>query len=142
MSRGRIADNGTPAHAAKIGPQLFSSVVEFLLSPGAQFMWTLSPKSYKTAFAAIFATLVGIGIASYVMSDRFATSEESVIHTHEVIFELKSASADLIEAEDARRGFVMIGDRTLLIDYDEAVHNLPQRLNRLEILTVDNLRQQ
>ena len=105
-------------------------------------MWTLSPKSYKTAFAAIFATLVGIGIASYVMSDRFATSEESVIHTHEVIFELKSASADLIEAEDARRGFVMIGDRTLLIDYDEAVHNLPQRLKRLEILTVDNLGQQ
>jgi CHASE3 domain sensor protein len=95
-------------------------------------MWTLSPKSYKTAFAVVFAILVGIGIASYVMSDRFATSEELVIHTHEVISELKSASADLIEAEDARRGFVMIGDRTLLIDYDDAVQSLPPHLKRLQ----------
>jgi PAS domain S-box-containing protein len=105
-------------------------------------MWTLSPKSYKTAFAVVFAILVGIGIASYVMSDRFATSEESVIHTHEVISELKSASVDLIEAEDARRGFVMTGDRTLLIDYDDTVQNLPQHLERLKALTADNPKQQ
>ena len=39
-------------------------------------MWTVSPKSYKAAFAVVFAILVGIGIASYVMSDRFAISEE------------------------------------------------------------------
>ncbi len=105
-------------------------------------MWTLSPKSYKTAFAVLFTVLVGIGIASYVMSDRFATSEELVIHTHEVISELKSASADLIDAEDACRGFVMIGDTTLLIDYDDAVHRFPQHFTRLQAQTADNPRQQ
>jgi len=105
-------------------------------------MWTLSPKSYKSAFAVLFAVLVGIGIASYVMSDRFASSEELVIHTHEVISELKSASADLIEAEDARRGFVMIGDRTLLIDYDDAVQSLPEHLKRLQALTADTPKQE
>ncbi len=109
---------------------------------GAQFMWTLSPKSYRAAFAFVFAILVGIGIASYVMSDRFASSEELVIHTQGVISELKSVSADLIDAEDARRGFVMTGDRTLLIDYDDAVRSLPQGCKRLQALTVDNPKQQ
>jgi PAS domain S-box-containing protein len=105
-------------------------------------MWTLSPKSYKTAFAVLFAILVGIGITSYVMSDRFATSEELVIHTHEVISELKSLSGNLTAAQDARRGFVITGDPTLLIDYDEAVQGLPDHLKRLQVLTADNSAQQ
>ena len=105
-------------------------------------MWTLPPKSYKTAFAVVFAILVGIGIASFVMSDRFATSEELVIHTHEVISELKSVSADLSEAENARSGFILIGDGTLLVDYDVALQTLPQRLTRLQAMTADNPQQQ
>jgi PAS domain S-box-containing protein len=108
----------------------------------AQLMWTLSPKSYKAAFAVVFAILVGIGITSYVMSDRFANSEESVIHTHEVISELKSVSAELSEAESARRGFVLIGDRTLLIEFDVALETLPGRLKRLQSMMVDNPPQQ
>ncbi len=105
-------------------------------------MWTLSPKSYKTAFAIVLAILVGIGITSYLMSDRFATSEESVIHTHEVISELKSLSGNLTRAQDARRGFVITGDRTLLIDYDEAIQELPKYLKRLQALMADNSTQQ
>ncbi len=105
-------------------------------------MWTLSPKSYKSAFAVLFAILVGIGITSYVMSDRFATSEELVIHTHEVIFELKSLSGNLTAAQNARRGFVITGDPTLLIDYDEAIQGLPDNLKRLQVLTADNSLQQ
>jgi PAS domain S-box-containing protein len=105
-------------------------------------MPTLSPKSYKAAFAVVFAVLVGIGIASYVMSDRFANSEEAVIHTHEVISELKSVAADLSAADSARRGYALIGDATLLIDYDVAKATLPGRLTHLQSLTVDNPEQQ
>ena len=101
-------------------------------------MWTLSPKSYKRAFAVLFAILVGIGITSYVMSDRFATSEELVIHTHEVISELNGLSGNLIAAENARRGFVITGDPTLIIDFDEAIQRLPNYLKRLQVLTADN----
>jgi len=105
-------------------------------------MRTLSPKSYKAAFAVVFAILVGIGIASYVMSDRFANSEEAVIHTQEVISELKSVAEDLSEAESARRGYALIGDPTLLIEYDVAKETLPGRLRHLQALTVDNPEQQ
>jgi len=102
-------------------------------------MWTLSPKSYKAAFAVVFAVLVGIGIASYVMSDRFANSEEAVIHTHEVISELTSISAELSEAESSRRGFALIGDRTLLIEFDVALETLPGRLKQVQSLTEPKL---
>ena len=105
-------------------------------------MWTLSPKSYKPAFAVVFAILVGIGITSFVMSDSFATSEEWVIHTHEVISELKSVSADFSEAEDARRGFLLTRDETLLVDFDVALQTLPRRLKHLQVMTSDNPRQQ
>ena len=105
-------------------------------------MWTLPPKSYKPAFAVVFAILVGIGITSFVMSDSFANGEECVIHTHEVISELKSVSADLSEAENARRGFLLMGDGTQLVDFDVALQTLPQRLKHLQVMTTDNPRQQ
>ncbi len=105
-------------------------------------MWTLSPKSYRTAFAVIVAIVVGIGITSYVMSDRFARSEESVIHSYQVISQLKSISAELSEAESARRGFALIGDQSLLIEPDVAYETIPHHLQMLQSMTTDNPRQQ
>lgn len=118
-------------------------MVKFSLSLGrAVSMWTLPPNLYKPAFAVVFAILVGIGITSFVMSDSFANSEEWVVHSQEVISELKSVSADLSEAENARRGFLLMGDGTQLVDFDVALQALPQRLKRLQIMTADNPRQQ
>lgn len=105
-------------------------------------MWTPSPKSYKAAFAVVFCLIVGIGIASYVLSDRFAYSEELVIHTYQVISLLTEVSAELSETESARRGYVLIGDNTLLIEYDVGLHTIPERLKQLKSLTADNPRQQ
>jgi PAS domain S-box-containing protein len=105
-------------------------------------MWTLSPKSYRAAFAVIVAIVVGIGITSYVMSDRFARSEESVIHSYQVISQLKSISAELSEAESARRGFALIGDQSLRIDPDVAYETIPGHLQMLQSTTADNPRQQ
>jgi len=76
------------------------------------------------------------------MSDSFANSEEWVIHSHEAISELKSVSADLSEAENARSGFLLVGDGTQLVDFDVALQTLPQRLKRLQTMTTDNPRQQ
>lgn len=101
-----------------------------------------SPRSYKAAFVVVFSLLAGIGIASFVMSDRLAHREELVIHTHEVMSLLKSISADLGQAESAQRGYILIGDRTLLIEYDQGLKTIPQRLNELQSLTADNPHQQ
>jgi PAS domain S-box-containing protein len=105
-------------------------------------MWTPSPRSYKATFSVVLSLLVGIGIASYVMSDRFANSEELVIHTYQVISLLKQISAELSEAESARRGYVLLGDSTLLIEYDVGLRTIPSRLEQLKSVTADNPEQQ
>ncbi len=76
------------------------------------------------------------------MSDRFARSEESVIHSYQVISQLKSISAELSEAESARRGFALIGDQSLLIEPDVAYETIPHHLQMLQSMTTDNPRQQ
>ena len=104
-------------------------------------MWNVSPNSQKAVFAIVLALLVGTGIASYVMADRYAAREEQVVHTYQVLSLIQDTSAKLDAAENAGRGYVLAGDETLLIDFDVAQGVLPERLNRLQVLTTDNSRQ-
>ena len=60
---------------------------------GVSRMQSFKPNSYKIAFAVVLSLLVGIAVASYVMSERFAIREDRVIHTHQVISLLKTISA-------------------------------------------------
>jgi len=103
----------------------------------------LPPRQWnKAAFAVVFSLLVSMAIASYVMSDRFADSEELVIHTQQVISLLKGMEAEVSAAESAQRGYALSGDRTLLIEYDVGLDTLPRDLKLLQTLTADNPRQQ
>ncbi len=65
----------------------------------------------KTAFVVVFSLLVSMAIASFVMSDRFAASEELVIHSQEVISLLKWVAGEVSAAESAQRGYALTGDR-------------------------------
>src|SRR5215472_8401603 len=105
-------------------------------------MWNVSPNSQKVIFAIVLALLVGTGIASYVMADRYAARQELVVHTYQVLSLIHDTSAKLEAAEGGRRGFVLTGDQTLLIDLDVALSVLPGRLDRLQVLTHDNAFQQ
>ena len=105
-------------------------------------MWISSPNSQKALFTLVFFLLVGSGIASYVMADRFAIREEKVIHTYQVLYLLNDTSSKLQAAESARRGYILSGDRTLLIEYDVSLKVLPEHLNRLRLLTADSPQQQ
>ena len=105
-------------------------------------MWNASPNSQKGIFAFVLALLVGSGIASYVMADRYAARQELVVHTYQVVSLIHDTAAKLEAAENAARGYVLVGDETLLIDFDVAQGVLPERLNRLQTLTSDNPDQQ
>jgi PAS domain S-box-containing protein len=105
-------------------------------------MWVSFPKFYKIVFAAFFGLMVGIGIASYVMSNRFADGEELVIHTHQVISLLKTLSNELGQAVSARRGYALTGDQALLEEYETASRTVPPALQQLQSMTPDNPRQQ
>ena len=98
-------------------------------------MWNASPNSQNVIFALVLFLLVGSGIASYVMADRYAARQESVVHTYQVVSLIHDTVAKLEAAENAARGYVLVGDETLLIDFDVAQGVLPERLNRLQTLT-------
>ena len=105
-------------------------------------MWMSSPNAQKSVFAIVLSLLVGTAIASYLMADRFAKREELVVHTYQVLSLINDTSSSLAAAENGRRGYLLAGDKTLLIEYDVALKMLPERLNRLQALTADNPSQQ
>jgi len=105
-------------------------------------MWNASPNSQKVIFALVLALLVGSGIASYVMADRYAARQELVVHTYQLVSLIHDTAAKLEAAENAARGYVLVGDETLLIEFDVAQGVLPERLGRLQTLTSDNPDQQ
>jgi PAS domain S-box-containing protein len=105
-------------------------------------MWNASPNSQKVIFTLVLALLVGSGIASYVMADRYAARQELVVHTYQIVSLIHDMAAKLEAAENAVRGYVLVGDETLLIDFDVTQRVLPERLNRLQTLTSDNPDQQ
>ena len=105
-------------------------------------MQVLPRRPNDVAFLVVFSLLVSMAIASFVMSDRFATSEESVIHSQEVISLLRWVAAEVSAAESAQRGYALTNDRTLLIEYDVGLDSIPRHLQLLQRLTVDSPRQQ
>ncbi len=105
-------------------------------------MKLLPRRPNDVAFLVVFSLLVSLAIASYVMSDRFAASEDSVIHTQVVIALLRGVAAEVSAAESAQRGYALTGDRTLLIDYDVGLDAIPRHLKLLQQMTADNPKQQ
>ncbi len=105
-------------------------------------MWISTPNSQKAMFTIVLGLLVATGIASYIMAERFAKREETVIHTYQVLSLLNDTSLKLETAENARRGYILSGDRTVLIDFDVSQRILPENLNQLQVLTADNSDQQ
>ena len=100
------------------------------------------PKFYKIVFAIFFPMLIGIGIASYFLSNRFVDGEDLVIHSYRVISLVKTLSSELGEAESARRGYALVGDQSMLDEFEASLNAIPQTLSQLQFETADNSRQQ
>ena len=66
-------------------------------------MWDASPNSQKVIFALVLTLLVGSGIASYVMADRYAARQDLVVHTYQLVSLIHDTAAKLEAAENAAR---------------------------------------
>lgn len=65
-----------------------------------------------------------------------------VSHTHDVLLALEQTMSDLKDIETGTRGFVITGDTTFLQPYTHALTKVWQNIDRLKILTSDNIIQQ
>ncbi|HEV8676539.1 MAG TPA: CHASE3 domain-containing protein [Methylomirabilota bacterium] len=101
-------------------------------------VWRLS----VLAFALACALLAALGWMSYRRLAELREAARSVEHTLTV----RSAADVLLslikDAETGQRGFLVTGDASYLQPYGTAVASIPERLERLRQLTIDNRSQQ
>ena len=90
---------------------------------------------------AILALLVSGGL-SYHNLRRIARNEGLVIHTHEVLDELRDTLQALAEAESSQRSYLITGDQTYFEPQHRAVAAAEVHLDRLKGLTIDSPLQQ
>jgi signal transduction histidine kinase/CheY-like chemotaxis protein/CHASE3 domain sensor protein len=93
------------------------------------------------AFGFSLLLLLLSSIASYVSIQNLISSAERVDHTNNVISELDNINVMLQEAESSQRGFLLTGDASFLLPYDEASKNIAEKIANIKQLTADNLPQ-
>ena len=94
------------------------------------------------AFTLAVALLAVIGILAYRATKRLVASEQLVSRTREIQTLLEDVSSDVLQASNARRGYVITGVESDLAGYASAIRDLPGKLERLKSITSDNVRQQ
>ncbi|MBA3651719.1 MAG: CHASE3 domain-containing protein [Chthoniobacterales bacterium] len=90
---------------------------------------------------AIVALLVSGGLSFHNIR-RIARNERLVVHTHEVLDELRETLTSLAEAESSQRSYLITQDPTYLVPERPAVAGAQLHLDRLRALTKDNPAQQ
>ena len=86
---------------------------------------------------AILALLVG-GWLSYDNLERIRRNDRLVIHTHEVLDELRDTLSTLASAEASQRSYLITGDKSYLQPYHASADLVLGELDRIRSLTADN----
>lgn len=85
-------------------------------------------------------TVVGFLVTSTVQ--KFHADRKWVLHTYEAQGHLEQLELALVDANRCKRGFVITGDDSALVDYYPALDSIQRHLSNLEVLTRDNHDQQ
>jgi CheY-like chemotaxis protein len=91
--------------------------------------------------SAVLLTVVSAWL-TYRQISALLETIRSIAHTHEALTAMEALRANFVEAENARRGYVIAGARRYLELYDTAGKEVVQTLERLRPLTSDNPNQQ
>lgn len=87
-------------------------------------------------------TIIVIGVLGWRSLASYRALHGEVEHTQQVLLDLERLGSALKDAEAGQRGFVISGDPTFLVPYDEAAEQIPQILRQLREETSDNPTQQ
>ncbi len=96
----------------------------------------------RVGFALAFLALLVSGWLSYDNIRRIGRNDALIIHTHEVLDEIRDLLKNLAEAEANQRNYLLTGESGYLQPYLAAASSADHHLARLRKLTVDNRLQQ
>lgn len=93
-------------------------------------------------FEIILTLLVIAILISYANSNKLIDDTNWIIHTEEVLVELKGIVTHLIDAETGQRGYIITGKERYLEPYDNSLIEIDHSIDYLKELTEDNPTQQ
>ena len=92
---------------------------------------------YLTTFILLFTSL----LLTFYSSQQVSKQQERVQHTSDVINNLNFLSFELINAESAFRGYLLLKDENILFEYYKAPPLIDSTFLKLRLLTQDNDKQ-
>ncbi len=99
-------------------------------------------RAASVGFILAVLVLLASGWFSYQNIGRISRNEALVVHTHEVLDEIRDILATLANAESQQRSYLITGEARYLDPYRAAADMARSRLGHLQQLTRDNPRQQ
>ncbi len=99
-------------------------------------------RTASIGLASAIIVLLASGWLSYRNIRRIARNEALVVHTHEVLDEIRDILATLADAESRQRSYLITGETRYLEPYRAAAATARARIDRAQELTVDNPVQQ
>lgn len=98
----------------------------------------------KILAGVIFCSIIllSIPVISYYNSEKFKEANQWVNHTHEVLYEFEQVLNYCIDAETGERGYLITGHEKNLTPYNNASSRIFEHLDKVNVLTRDNPRQQ
>ena len=88
---------------------------------------------------AVLALIVGL---AYRATRELVASEKLISHTREIQTLLEDIRSDVLQASNARRGYIITGSESDLSGYTAAQQDLPPKFDRLQKNTADSPAQQ
>jgi len=101
----------------------------------------MKAKTYRILYALFgIALALQIGVAALARRamNRSVVAAQWVAHTHAVVANLTALRLSVLEAENARRGFIVTNDARQLEPYTAAVEAILEESRELRILIADN----
>src|SRR6195952_2242053 len=81
------------------------------------------------------------GAVAYLNLEMLRQDSQQLAHSQEVIIALNNLRSAAQAAETGQRGFLLTNDEKYLEPYNNATHYIPQQLDEIGRLTVDNSKQ-
>jgi methyl-accepting chemotaxis protein len=104
-------------------------------------MWTFGRK-IAAGFTLAFLLLLGIGAVAYRTITSLMTTNQLIVHTHEVLEDISAVLGLLRDAETGQRGYIITADEGFLEPYQTGVAGVSAAMKDLRKLTSDNAHQQ
>jgi signal transduction histidine kinase len=93
-------------------------------------------------FGAALAILILVGVVSFRTMVQNGEDRAWVTHTYLVLQKLDAVLANTVDVETGQRGYILTGEESYLVPYNDGLKRVQENLKQLRELTAENSTQQ